>query len=136
VHYQPYHYNSYSAIPTIGPLFLANFVSATALGRFLVSPLRSLRRLGDIPDQLAPLAGVGVAAGALSALLISEQTPLFGFQEHDYRFAIVLALAAEAVVIAMLSLSLGQEHASVRRPPSASAPRSGAQSPLNPTPAP
>ena len=136
VHYQQYHYEYYSAIPTIGPLFLAAFVSATALGLFLLSPVRPLRRLGRVPDQLAALAGVGVAAGALGALLISEQTPLFGFQEHGYRFAIVLALVAEAVVVTMLSLYLWQERASVRRRPTASAPTSGGQSPLTPTPAP
>jgi hypothetical protein len=136
VHYQQYEYDFYSAIPTIGPLFLALVVSATTLGLFLLSPVRPLRRLGRFPDQLAALAGVGVAAGALVGLLISEQTPLFGFQEHGYRFAIVLTLASEPVVITMLSLYLWQEHRSVRRRPTAPAPRSGGQSPLTPTPAP
>jgi hypothetical protein len=136
VHYQQYQYDFYSVIPTIGPLFLVNFISATTLGLFLLSPIRLPRRFGRISDQIAALAGVGLAAGAFVGLLISEQTPLFGFQEHGYRFAIVLALAAEAVVIMMLSLYLWQEHRSVRRRPTASAPRSEGQSPLTPTPAP
>jgi hypothetical protein len=106
VHYQQYHYDFYSAIPTIGPLFLANFVGATALGLFLLSPFRVPGRLGPTLDRLAALAGLGVAAGGFVGLLVSEHTPLFGFSEHGYRFAIVLALVAEAVVMVMLALFL------------------------------
>jgi hypothetical protein len=120
VHYQQYHYDFYSAIPTIGPLFLANFVAATALGLFLLSPLRAPGRLGTTLDRLAALAGVGVAAGAFVGLLVSEYTPLFGFREHGYRFAIVLALLSEAVVIVMLALFLIGElrRARLAAPPS------------------
>jgi hypothetical protein len=105
VHFQQYQYEFYSSIPTIGPLFLANFVAATALGLFLLLPIRRPGgRLRKLVDQVAALSGVGVAAGAFVGLLISEHTPLFGFMEHGYRFAIVLALASEAVAIAMLTL--------------------------------
>ena len=84
-----------------------NFISATALGLFLVVPVRSrLGRRGKLLDQLAALAGIGVAAGGLVALLISEQTPLFGFMEHGYRFVIVLTIASDAVAILMLTLFL------------------------------
>ncbi len=55
---------------------------------------------------MAALAGIGVAAGAMAALLISEQTPLFGFMEHGYRIEIVIALAAEAVAILSLGVFL------------------------------
>jgi hypothetical protein len=106
VHYQQYQYEFYSAIPTIGPLFLGNAIGGTALGLFLLSPVRPLRRLGGLPDAVAALAGMGLAAGAVIALVISEHVPLFGFQEHGYRFAIVLALASEAVAIVMLTLFL------------------------------
>ena len=34
---------------------------------------------------------MGVAAGSLAALLISEHTRLFGFMEHGYRLAAALA---------------------------------------------
>jgi hypothetical protein len=115
VHYQQYHYAFYSSIPTIGPLFLANSVAATTLGLFLLSPVRPLRRLGPRPDQLAALAGVALAGGAFAGLLISEHTSLFGFREHGYRFAIVLALASEVVVIAMLVLFLWSERISSQR---------------------
>lgn len=120
VHYQQYRYAFYSAIPTIGPLFLANAVAATALGLFLLSPLRAPGRLGTTLDQLAALAGLGVAAGALAGLLVSEHTPLFGFSEHGYRFAIVLALASEAVAMVMLTLFLLGERRRTRlaAPPS------------------
>jgi uncharacterized protein YbjT (DUF2867 family) len=79
VHYQQYHYDFYSAIPTIGPLFLVNAVAATALGLFLLSPVRAPGRVGALLDRGAALAGVGVAAGAFVALLVSEHTPLFGW---------------------------------------------------------
>jgi hypothetical protein len=104
VHYQQYHFAFYFAIPTIGPLFLANAVAATVLGLFLLSPLRAPGRLGTTLDQLAALAGLGVAGGAFVGLLVSEHTPLFGFSEHGYRFAIVLALVSEGVVMVMLAL--------------------------------
>src|ERR1700693_3653176 len=105
IHYQQYRYAFYSSIPTIGPLFVANFVAATALGLYLLPPVRSrLGRRGRALDQLAALAGIGVAAGGLVALLISEQTPLFGFMEHGYRFVIVLTIASDAVAILMLTL--------------------------------
>jgi hypothetical protein len=66
VHFQQYHYEFYSAIPTIGPLFLANFVAATGLGLFLLAPVRPLARLGSLSHQLAALArrgGLGGGAG-------------------------------------------------------------------------
>jgi hypothetical protein len=47
---------------------------------------------------------VGLAASGFVALVIGEHTPLFGFEEHGYRFAIVLALASEALAVALLTL--------------------------------
>jgi hypothetical protein len=107
IHYQQYRYALYSVIPTIGPLFIVNFLSATALGLFLLAPFKSrLGHPGELLDQFAALAGVGVAASGLAALLISEHTLLFGFMEHGYRFVIVLTIASEAMAIAMLTLFL------------------------------
>jgi hypothetical protein len=126
IHYQQYRYAFYSSVPTIGPLFLLNFIGATVLGLLLLAPIRSrLGRLGALLERFAALAGVGVAAGGLAALLISEQTPLFGFMEHGYRFEIVLALVAEAVATASLAVflacivrwtpGLGRQKRAVRR---------------------
>jgi hypothetical protein len=107
IHYQQYRYAFYSSVPTIGPLFLANFVGATALGLLLLAPGKlRLGRLGNLLKRLTALAGVGLAASGLAALLISEHTPLFGFMEHGYRFVIVLTIASEAVAIALLTLFL------------------------------
>jgi hypothetical protein len=116
VHYQQYQYEFYSSIPTIGPLFLLNFICGTVLGLFLIVPVRSwLGRRGRWLDQLAALSGIGVAAGGLAGLLISEHTPLFGFMEHGYRFAIVLAIASDAAAIATLTVFLLQVRAQARR---------------------
>jgi len=107
IHYQQYRYAFYSAVPTIGPLFIANFIAGTALGLLLLAPLKSrLGRPGKLLDELAALAGLGLAASGLVALLISEHTPLFGFMEHGYRFVIVLTIASEVAAIVLLTLFL------------------------------
>lgn len=96
----------YSAIPTIGTLFALNGAGATALGLLLAAPL--IRWLGERRARpvlaLAAAAGVALAAGTLAGLLISEQTPLFGFMEVGYRPVVVLSIVAEGLAIVALSL--------------------------------
>ncbi len=117
LHYQQYRYAFYSSIPTIGPLFLANFIVATALGLVLLARTSSrLGRGGVLLDQLASIAGIGLAVTGLVALIISEHTPLFGFMEHGYRFVIVLSIASEAAAIVMLGLFLALSRAGRRAP--------------------
>src|ERR1700751_5312044 len=107
VHLEQYTVAHFSVIPTIGPLFLVNFIGGTSLGLFLLIPIRrSARPLRLLSDSLAALSGIGLAAGAMAALLISEHRPLFGFMEHGYRLEIVIALAAEAVLIVSLGVFL------------------------------
>lgn len=107
LHYQQYRYQFYSRIPTIGPLFLLNFIAAGATGLILLAPLRSrFGPRGELLHVSAALTGIGVAAGGLVALLISEHTPLFGFMESGYRFAIVLAIVSDAAAIVLLALFL------------------------------
>ena len=107
VHLEQYTVAHFSVIPTIGPLFLVNFIAATSLGLLLLIPIRRSARRGRLLfDSLAALAGIGVAAGALAALLISEHRPLFGFMEHGYRLEIVIAIASEAVAIVSLGVFL------------------------------
>ena len=97
----------YSAIPTIGWLFLVNFIAASVLGLVLLAPVgRPLRRWRQWLDAVASLGGLGVGAGSLLALLVSERTSLFGFMEHGYRPVIVLAIAADALAIVALSAVL------------------------------
>ena len=107
VHLEQYTVAHFSVIPTIGPLFLVNFIAATSLGLVLLIPVRRSARRGRRRfDSLAALAGIGVAAGAVAALLISEHTPLFGFMEHGYRPEIVVAIVSEAVAIVSLGVFL------------------------------
>jgi hypothetical protein len=69
----------YSSIPTIGTLFLLNFIGATALGLGLLAPLdRFGGRYGRLAVTLCCLAGIGLAATSFAFLLIAEHTPLFG----------------------------------------------------------
>jgi hypothetical protein len=107
VHLEQYSVAHFSVIPSIGPLFLVNFIAATSLGLVLLIPIRRSARHGRLLfDSLAALAGIGVAAGALAALLISEHTPLLGFMEHGYRLEIVIAIASESVAIVSLVIFL------------------------------
>src|SRR5438034_8044680 len=79
VHLQQYDM-LYSAIPTIGTLFVLNFAGATAIGLGLLAPLERVLgpRWGGPALGLLILAGIGLAATAFAFLAISEHTPLFG----------------------------------------------------------
>jgi hypothetical protein len=106
-HIEQYSVDSYSAIPTIGTLFLLNFVSAVPIAIGLVAPIRRLAgRWTDTVRALLALAGLGVAAGSLAGLLISESGGLFGFIEQGYREAIVLSIAFELAAMVFLSVYL------------------------------
>src|SRR5262249_35624521 len=84
VHLQQY-LALYSVIPTIGTLFLLNFVGATAIGLGLLAPVEHLLgRFGAAALLLLTAGGIGLAAAAFVLLLISGRTPLFGFMEPGY----------------------------------------------------
>jgi hypothetical protein len=107
VHIQQYIVEHYRVIPTIGPLFLLNFIGATVLGLYFLVPTgRRASRFRLVVDAVAAIAGWFLAAGALVGLLVSEHTPLFGFMEYGYRFAIVFAIVSEAVAIVALTILL------------------------------
>jgi hypothetical protein len=102
-HIQQYFGASYSAIPTIGTLFALNFASAVLLAAGLIAPVERLfPRAGKPILGFLAASGIGVAVGSLTALLISEQTPLFGWVESGYRQAIVISIVLE--VAATLAL--------------------------------
>jgi hypothetical protein len=103
VHLQQY-FTLYSSIPTIGTLFVLNFVGATAVGLGLLAPVERLfGRLGSALPALLAVAGIGLAATAFVFLFISERTPLFGFMEPGYDPAAILASrVAEAVTVLFL----------------------------------
>jgi hypothetical protein len=103
VHLQQY-FTLYSSIPTIGALFVLNFVGATAIGLGLLAPVGRLSdRLDRVLTPLLALGGIGLAATAFVFLLISERTPLFGFMEPGYDPPAILASrVAEAATVLLL----------------------------------
>jgi hypothetical protein len=106
-HIEQYYVDSYSAIPTIGTLFALNFASATLVTLALVTPFRRVAGLWtDAVLALLAVGGIGVAAGSLAGLLISEGGGLFGFMEQGYREAIVISIVLEAATIVLLGVFL------------------------------
>ena len=99
------HSKLYSAIPTIGTLFVLNFAGATAIGLGLLAPVERLLggRLGAVALGGLAVGGIGLAATAFAFLAISEHTPLFGFMEPGYDPAAILAArVAETAAILLL----------------------------------
>jgi hypothetical protein len=104
IHAQQYYDAYFSAVPTIGRLFMLNIVGGSVTGLLLLAPVTLFgRRAGDAILVTAALAGMGVAAGAFTALLVSEYTPLFGFMESGYRLAIELSLLFEGLATLFLA---------------------------------
>lgn len=97
VHLEQYFAVHFDVVPIIGPLFALNFAGATLIGIGLLLP--PLRRV-HVP---LALGGIGLAATSFVFLFVSEHQPLFGFHEHGYRAAIVIALVAEAAAVAALA---------------------------------
>jgi hypothetical protein len=122
-HLEQFAVDSYSAVPTIGTLFLLNFGSAAAVAAGLAAPVQRLPGgAGRLAVPLLSLSGLGVAAGSLAGLFVSETSGLFGFMEAGYRPAIVLSIGLETAVVVLLGscLALGRG-ASGRRPAAATA---------------
>jgi hypothetical protein len=98
VHLQQY-LKIYSAIPTIGTLFVLNFAGATAIGLGLLSPVeRLLGRLGGAALALLALGGIGQSATAFVFLLVAERTPLFGFKEPGFDPPAIMATRVSELV--------------------------------------
>jgi hypothetical protein len=107
IHLQQY-YGPYSAIPTIGTLFVVNFVAATVVGLALLAPLEHMagRWAGPVV-AIASAGGLALTAGSFAMLLISERTPLFGFRESGYDAStIALTRQSEIAAVILLSASL------------------------------
>jgi hypothetical protein len=106
-HIQQYYGDFYSAIPTIGTLFFLNFVSATVVAVGLAAPVRRIAgRWANAILAVLAVSGIGIAAGSLAGLLVSENGGLFGFMEQGYRGAIVLSIALEVATIVLLGMFL------------------------------
>jgi hypothetical protein len=94
----------YSAIPTIGTLFVLNVVAATTVAAGLAAPVERLAGRGAVAVLAA--AGVVIAGGSLVGLLVSESWSLFGFVESGYRAGIVVAIALDGATILLLGAFL------------------------------
>ena len=107
VHIQQYSAQNYSSVPTIGTLFLLNFISAVVIGLGLIAPYgRIAGRYADAIRAAWAVAGIGLAVLSLVALFVSESSTLFNFHENGYRTAIVLAIVAEAAATVFLLIFL------------------------------
>ncbi len=107
VHLDQY-FGPYEAIPTIGTLFVVNFVAATMIGLALLAPMEHVAgRFAGATVALVTVSGIGLAAVSYLLLLVSERTPLFGFQEPGYDpSAIALTRGAEVAAVLLLGASL------------------------------
>jgi hypothetical protein len=102
-HIEQYTVDNYSTVPTIGTLFLLNFVAAIVIAVGLIAPLpRTARRYTDAVRAVFAVAGIGLAVLSLVALFVSESGGLFGFMEHGYRMAIVVAIVVEVAAIVLI----------------------------------
>lgn len=117
-HLEEYTVNHFSTVPTIGTLFLLNFIAATLVAIGLVLPLgRLTKQFAGLVRALLALSGIGIAATSLIGLWISESSSLFGFTDHGTRGAIVAAIVTEAVTILALTAYLALAEAHPRRRP-------------------
>jgi hypothetical protein len=107
IHLQQYHYDYYSVIPTIGTLFLLNFIGAMVVGLALIAPVRRLgRHVGDATHVLAALGAIGIAVPSIVFLIISEYQPVFGLMEFGYRSVLILVLVTEGLATVSLAVYL------------------------------
>jgi hypothetical protein len=102
-HIEQYSVDNYSTVPTIGTLFLLNFIGAVVIAVGLIAALpRTTGRYTDAVRAVLAVGGIGLAVGSLVGLFVSETTGLFGFVEHGYRMAIVVAIAVEVAATVFL----------------------------------
>jgi hypothetical protein len=106
-HIEQYSVDDYSTVPTIGTLFLLNFIAAIVIAVGLIAPIRRVTgRHTDLVRAVIAVGGIGLGVLSLAALFVSESSGLFGFVEHGYRMAIVVAIVAEAAATVFLATFL------------------------------
>ena len=105
VHLQQYYGDNYRVLPTIGPLFLLNGISAGVVALGLLLPIERLagERTGERLVGLLALGGVAIAVGSLIALFIAETSVLFGFSENGFSTPIVIAIVSEVAATVLLA---------------------------------
>jgi hypothetical protein len=78
-HIEQYAVDNYSTVPTIGPLFLLNFIGAIVIAVGLIAPLRRVTgRYTDAVRAVFAVGGIALAVLSLAGLFVSETTGLFG----------------------------------------------------------
>jgi hypothetical protein len=95
VHYQQY-IDFISEVHVIGWLFLLNAAGGAALTVLLLQRHETLHRL-------AALGAIPLCLGSLISILLAMGGGIFGYQEPDWRIAVVLAVAAEVIAMAVLA---------------------------------
>jgi hypothetical protein len=106
-HIVEYYTDYYRAVPTIGTLFLLDFIASVVIGLALLGPVR--RVAGHRADRVLTLlaaGGIAIGAGTLAGLLVSENGGLFGFMETGYRSSIVLSMVFDVAAAALLAAFL------------------------------
>ena len=102
-HIEQYAVDDYSTVPTIGTLFLLNFIASIVIAVGLIAPVRRVTgRYTDVVRAVFAVGGIGLGVLSLAALFVSESSGLFGFVEHGYRMAIVVAIVAEVAATVFL----------------------------------
>jgi hypothetical protein len=106
-HIEQYAVDNYSTVPTIGTLFLLNFIASVIVTIGLMAPLdRVARQYSDAVRALFAVGGIALGVLSLAGLFVSETTGLFGFVEHGYRMAIVFAIVVEVAAAVLLAIFL------------------------------
>jgi hypothetical protein len=68
-----------------------------------VAPVQRLPgRVGRAAVPLLSASGIGVAAGSLAGVIVSESVRVFGFMETGYRGAILISIALEVTTVLLL----------------------------------
>ena len=118
-HIVEYYDDYYRAVPTIGTLFVLDFIGSLVVAAVLVAPVRRFAgRSADLLLTVAAAAGFALGAGTLAGLLVSENGGLFGFMETGYRSAIVLSMAFDIAAALFMAAFLGlrvNRHGNARR---------------------
>jgi hypothetical protein len=116
-HLYEYAANGFSTVPTIGTLFLLNFIAATMIGLGLLLPWRLIaKQHADSIRAVFALSGIALAITSLIGLWISETSSLFGFTDYGFRSTIVVAIVSEATAIGALSAFLALSGIRLSRP--------------------
>lgn len=97
------HYQQYIAVlhpvKTIGVLFLLNAAGGAALTVGLLWKDRTLNRL-------SALGSIPLCLGSLISILLARGGGIFGYQEPDWRTAVVVAVVAEVAALIVLTAYL------------------------------